>query len=219
MALIRLRAASGRRRPGCLGLSGLAVQAFAEQPQSKMQWPLARRFCLRSLVVLSILTSDVRVDSEELAFCLLSRPSIRRDLLAGGLVAAALAALAGMVVAVPILFWIVVTMILVLVLPSLRLSLMANRAHTVLAQSSPVKPYVGVHTVTSTRKGAGRQLMTDLGREADQKGWTLVLDAANEALADYYADLGFSRLCEPVLMPWGERAVRMSRIPMMDGEG
>lgn len=219
MALIRLRPQRSPGRPGCLALSGLAAQAFADQPQSKMQWPVARRFCLRVLVVLSILTSDVRVHPDGHAFCLLARPSSRRDVRAVILVTGALAALAGMVVAVPILFWVVVAMILVLLLPSLRLSVMAHRAHAVLARSSPTRPYVGVHTVTSTCRGHGRQLMTDLGREADRKGWTLVLDAANEALAGYYSDLGYSRLCEPVLMPWGELAVRMSRTPMEQGAG
>jgi len=216
VALIRLRASHASGRPGPLALSGLAVQAFADQPQSKMQWPLARRFCLLALVMLSILTSDVRVHPDGDAFCLLSRPSIRRDVLAVSMVTGAFAVLAGMVAAAPILFWVVVAAILVLVLPSLRLSVVAHRAHAVLARSSPTRPYVGVHTVTSTCAGHGRQLMADLGREADRKGWTLVLDAANEVLAGYYSDLGYSRLCQPVLMPWGERAVRMSRTPTME---
>ncbi len=219
MALIRLRASSIPRRPGCLALSGLAVRAFVDQPQSRMQWPLARRFCLRALVLISVLTSDVRVHPDGSAFCLLSRPSLRRDVLAATLLLGGLATLVGLVVAAPILFWVVVATLLVLVVPSLRLSIVANRAHTVLAQSSPAKPYVGVHTVTSVRRGAGRELMVELGREADAKSWTLVLDAANERLADYYAGLGYSRRCPPVLMPWGERAVRMSRIPTMDQEG
>jgi len=219
VALIRLRATSVPKRPGCVSLSGLAVRAFADQPQSTMQWPLARRFCLRTLVLISILTSEARVHPDGSAFCLLSRPSLRRDVLAATLVLGGLATLAGLVVAAPILFWVVVVTLLVLVVPSLRLSIIANRAHTVLAQSSPAKPYVGVHTVTSVRRGAGQKLMAELGREADVKSWTLVLDAANERLADYYAGLGYSRLSPPVLMPWGERAVRMSRLPTMDKEG
>ncbi|HVA44472.1 MAG TPA: hypothetical protein VNF50_13400 [Acidimicrobiales bacterium] len=216
MALIRLGANHAPGRPGWVALSGLAVRAFADQPQSKMQWPVARPFCLRALVLLSILTSDVRVHPDGQAFCLLARPSVRRDVLAVSLMAAAVAALAGMVVAAPILFWVVVVAILVLILPSLRLSLLAHRAHKVLARSSPTRPYVGVHTVTSTCPGHGRQLMADLGREADSKGWTLVLDAANEALAGYYSDLGYMSLSRPVLMPWGERAVRMSRTPTIE---
>ena len=53
----------------------------------------------------------------------------------------------------------------------------------------PGRPSAGtgdvyVHSVASTRPGAGAELMTSLAGEADRKGWLLVLDAGNERLGD-----------------------------------
>jgi len=71
---------------------------------------------------------------------------------------------------------------------------------------------VYVHSVASTRPGAGAELMTSLAGEADQKGWLLVLDAGNERLGTYYSRFGFAR-GGAVKMPDGNLRVRMWRQP------
>jgi predicted N-acetyltransferase YhbS len=71
---------------------------------------------------------------------------------------------------------------------------------------------VYVHSVASTRPGAGAELMASLAGEADQKGWLLFLDAGNEELGTYYSRFGFAR-AGAVRMPDGTVRVRMWRQP------
>ena len=52
-------------------------------------------------------------------------------------------------------------------------------------------PIVEVHMVASEEPGAGRCLLEDVTAQADREGQTLVLDAANDRLAEYYTSLGF----------------------------
>ncbi len=54
--------------------------------------------------------------------------------------------------------------------------------------------------------------MTSLVREADLKGWFLVLDASNERLGTYYSRFGFAR-GGTAKMPDGAVRVRMWREP------
>jgi hypothetical protein len=72
-----------------------------------------------------------------------------------------------------------------------------------------------VHTVASIEPGAGRALLETVNAEADAKGWTMTLDAANETLVRYYAKLGYQPLGPPVLMPYGERVLPMIRHPQL----
>jgi hypothetical protein len=76
---------------------------------------------------------------------------------------------------------------------------------------------VEVHIVASEEPGAGRALLEKVVNEADQRGWALTLDAANDRLAAYYGDLGFTPVGGPALMPFGERVTRMVRLPLLAG--
>jgi len=61
-----------------------------------------------------------------------------------------------------------------------------------LHRIGPPGRYVYVHSVASTRPGAGAELLASLTVEADEKGWMLALDAGNETLGTYYSRLGFA---------------------------
>jgi hypothetical protein len=50
---------------------------------------------------------------------------------------------------------------------------------------------VYLRSLASTQKGAGAELLAAVVEEADLRGWTLVLDAADEALVRYYERFGF----------------------------
>src|SRR4029077_6990110 len=82
-----------------------------------------------------------------------------------------------------------------------------------LPRAPPAGRTVTVHSLASIEAGAGRALLEELNEEADRRGWTMTLDAANEALADYYAQFGYVTLADPGHMPSGERNVAMARTP------
>jgi hypothetical protein len=89
-----------------------------------------------------------------------------------------------------------------------------------LKRSRPAGRTVVVHSVASVQPGEGRKLLEELNGEADRRGWTLALDAANQSLADkVYAPLGYRPTGEPVQMPWGQRLVPMARYPQADRGG
>jgi hypothetical protein len=98
-------------------------------------------------------------------------------------------------------------------LPALRRSAAGIRPQRQLRRARPDGHVLIVHSVASTERGAGRALLQEVNDEADRCNWTLVLDTANEALEDYYAQLGYQRLADPVLMPTGARSVPMARTP------
>ncbi|MDQ6616593.1 MAG: GNAT family N-acetyltransferase [Actinomycetota bacterium] len=64
----------------------------------------------------------------------------------------------------------------------------------------------------ASRPGVGRALMVELHAIADAHGWTLVLEAANEHLAQYYQGLGWERLGSETLAS-GEELTAMVRRP------
>lgn len=194
-------------------LSGVATAAFADQPQTRAQWPIARRGCLRAMVLLSLVVSERRVHCSGKALCLLVEDGKGHPLREVALAVGGLGVLAVLVTEVPWLFWLIVGLLLVFLGPQLVTSLRVRRLNSSLRRWRPESRYVGVHTVASVRSGAGRELMSELNREADVKGWTLVVDAANEALVRYYGALGYMAVSDPVRMPWGESTVRMARRP------
>jgi len=55
----------------------------------------------------------------------------------------------------------------------------------------PPGRHVLVRSLASTRTGAGAELMRALTSEADEKGWSLLLDAADTRLVAYYERFGF----------------------------
>jgi hypothetical protein len=211
MALLRLPALPG---PWPLWhIAGVAVDAFADQPQTRAQWPVARRLCLRMVLTCSVFAGTVRTNPAGSALCLLSgvpgRPRWKGPLLTVLLFLVASA----LVAAVSLIFWVVAGLVAGFFGPQWVLSVRSRRARRVLIHGSPRDPYVGVHTVASVAPGEGRKLLLELNAEADEKGWTLVLDAANSALAGYYAGLGYTAIAGPVRMPWNESVVRMCRRP------
>ncbi len=62
-------------------------------------------------------------------------------------------------------------------------------------------------------RGAGRGLAEALCDRASARGWVLSLDAGDEWLRDYYAQLGFVPTGPPVIFPWGQVRTSMSRRP------
>lgn len=208
---------SVRPRPGIWALATVATAAFQGQPQTRLQWPLARRTCLRFMITLSILLADRRVHPSGRALCLLVRSKNDHAGRAVALALSGLVVLGGLVLLAPWAFWAVAIAAAVLLGPQLLVSLRAHSARGQLAGTDLKGQCVGVHTVSSVLPGAGRQLMQSLNEEADRKGWVLMLDAANEPLAAYYAGLGYVAVSDPVPMPWGESTVRMMRSPTHGG--
>jgi hypothetical protein len=205
------------QKPSIWHLTQLGLRAFRDQPQTRMQWPILRSLCLQVLLIVSVTTAERRVHPSADAFCLLTTRS-RRGELTAALVGAALAVPILLLVAfLPIVFYLVVLALAVLLLPSALLSVRTRRPRRILAASAPGGPLIGVHTVTSSVPGHGAEVMNMVAREADSASWSLVLDAANERLADYYSEFGFQPCGEGVVMPWGERVVRMVRRPNVEG--
>jgi hypothetical protein len=204
-------------RPTAWDLSAMAARAFADQPQTRMQWPILRFLCLRVLLLVSVATSERRVHPDLDAFCLLTKPSIRGRVNAAALGVAGALSVITLVVLLPVAFWLVVLALAVLIAPSVALAIRSSRPRGVLAALVPPGPVIGIHTVTSRRPGHGVELMWSVALEADAEGWTLVLDAANDRLARYYQQFGFVSCGEGVTMPWGETVVRMRREPSPGG--
>ena len=88
-----------------------------------------------------------------------------------------------------------------------------------LAKLTPPGRHVYVHSVASQLPGAGAQLLRGLTQEANDKGWSLVLDASNERLVRYYEQFGFVVRGAGVRMPDGARHVRMWRPPVTPERG
>ena len=78
---------------------------------------------------------------------------------------------------------------------------------------------VEIHVVASVEPGEGRRLLDGIVAEADRKGQTLVLDAANDRLVDYYGAFGFRAIGAAATMPYGERVTRMVRHPVQSDSG
>ena len=217
MTVARLRSSEAadatRRTPSIWQLTRLGLQAFRDQPQTRMQWPIFRSLCLRVLLIVSVSTAERRVHPDGDAFCLLTTRSRRGEAVTAFAAAALAAPIILLVAFLPIVFWLVVLALAVLLTPSGILSARTHRYRERLAASAPAGPLVGIHTVTSSVRGHGAELMDMVTREADSSSWTLVLDAANDRLADYYSRFGFQPCGEGVVMPWGERVIRMVRQP------
>jgi hypothetical protein len=73
-----------------------------------------------------------------------------------------------------------------------------------LRAARPQEPYWLVSSMASVQSGEGAKLLREVAAEADREGWTLVLEAANSGLVDYYARFGFAVAAEGEPMPWSE---------------
>jgi hypothetical protein len=158
---------------------------------------------------------DRRVHPSGQAVCLLAPRWPRLVLSTTG--AVVIAGLIGAVLAP--LGWALLVLTALVFLPLAVRATMALPAKRRLGRIGPPgrRRHIYVHSVASTRPGAGAELMTLLAGEADQKGWLLVLDAENENLGAYYLRFGFAR-GGAVSMPDGTVRVRMWRQPQ-DGRG
>jgi len=107
----------------------------------------------------------------------------------------------------------VCTCIAAVLSPSAARAARALPARSRLRQASRPGPHVFLHSLASTQPGAGAELVRSVTDEADQKGWTISLEAASEQLADYYECLGFQAQSAPVPVPGGGRHISMCRPP------
>ena len=170
---------------------------------------------LRPMFWLQLLLGEWRANPSGTAVCSVSSGSAATRIKAA-LATVVLLAVAALLVAFERVTWpitIVLALAACLCLPMVRRSAAGIGARRQLRRAHPTGRNVTVHSVASIEAGAGRALLEELNEEADRRGWTMTLDAANEALADYYAQLGYVRLADPVQMPGGERNVPMARNP------
>ena len=149
-----------------------------------------------------------RVHSSGQAVCLLAPRWPRLAIFtAGGVVGVGIIgalspALGGALLALTALAFLPLAVRAAIALPATR------RLHRI----GPPGRHLYVHSVASTRAGAGAELLGSLAVEADEKGWLLALDAGNASLETYYSRFGFTR-GGAVRMPDGRRQVRMWRPP------
>lgn len=206
-------------RGGLWRQSRVATVAFGPRPQFSRFRPAL----LRVVLLAQLAVADRRSNESGSAVCCLSGasvwPRVRGTVGAMGLLAVS----AGLFMASLLLMWPVVALVLavgLLFVPMARISLAAGPARRSLRRCRPhdARPVV-VHTVASVERGSGRILLESVLEEADRKRWTLVLDAGNERLARYYAELGFEPTGPAVEMPWGEKNVPMARAPRRLGGG
>ncbi|MGP8205252.1 MAG: hypothetical protein ACLQVK_04200 [Acidimicrobiales bacterium] len=168
------------------------------------------RLAFKTATLIALSAFDRRVHPSGQAVCLLAPRWLRLVSSTTGAVV-----LAGLIGAVwPPLGGALLVLTAVVLLPLAVRATVALPARRRLRRVGPPgrRRYVYVHSVASTRPGAGAELMTSLAGEADQKGWLLVLDAGNESLGAYYAKFGFAR-GGAVRMPDGTVQVRMWRQP------
>jgi hypothetical protein len=101
--------------------------------------------------------------------------------------------------------------IAVLSLPSALKATIELPAQLRLRRAPASGRHVYLHSLASVEPGAGAELMRLVAREADEKGWSLVLDAGNEQLARYYRRFGFVAPRGDAPAPAADRRVRMWR--------
>ena len=202
-----------RGRPGRWRLAGVMTAAFADQPQ----FAGIRRWLLRLVFWVQLWLGDYRADPDGAAVCSVGTrsPVVKAKAIAAATVV--LGILGGLIVTASITWPVVVGLVGVDVLywPLARRSLRGIGVRRQLARARPVGAVL-VHTVASRQPGAGRALLDQVNAEADRRGWTLVLDAANERLASYYSELGFTPSGAPVRMPTDELCVPMVRYPRLE---
>jgi hypothetical protein len=190
-------------QPSVWRLASIEVESFARH----YRYGSYGRACLRAGMLAALLLYERRTHPSGMAVCLLGKRRLREAALIistafGTLALGALSRVAtGCVLAVlGALFW----------RPAIRTVRALPRA-AALRRAVPPGQYKYVHSLASTAPGAGAELLRALTREADKKGWSLLLDASNEKLACYYATFGFVMLSRVMAMPDGTPGLRMWR--------
>jgi hypothetical protein len=186
-------------------LAGVEARAFCPRGRAA----ILRQIPLRTTMFLALTVYERRTHPSGQAVCLLG---LRRVRLCVGLaslvllicVAGAISPYAGGTLAL---------ILIALLLPGSigGVRRFPERRH--LGRLTPPKKHIFVHSLASTLPGAGADLLGTLTREADERGWPLVLDADNERLTRYYADFGFVALATAIRTPDGSGPVRMWRRP------
>lgn len=198
-------------RPTRWVLAGTMTRAYASRPLFVGIHP----WLLRPLFWLQLLLGEWRANPSGSAVCSVSTGSVTARVKAS-LATVVLLAVAVLLIAFERVTWpllVALALAACLCLPMVRRSAAGIGPRRQLHRAHPGGRTVTVHSVASVEAGAGRALLEELNEEADRRGWTMTLDAANEALAAYYEQLGYVRLADPVLMPSGERNVAMARAP------
>ncbi len=192
--------------PSLWQLSEVEAQAFGRGHHRRVPAKVA----FRAAMVVALGAFERRVHPSGQAVCLLA-PRWRR-VVGCSLGAVVCAALIGAVV--PVLGWVMLALSALVSLPFAARAARALPARVRLGRTgpSPGRRAVYVHSVASTRPGAGADLLTSLADEADEAGWWLYLDADNGDLAAYYSRFGFS-WAGAVRMPNGTVRARMWRQP------
>ncbi len=192
-------------------LAGVEARAFGGRQANAIFWGVP----FKAAMLLSLIAYERREHPSGQALCLLG---VKPGRVAGG------AAVLALVVCVAGVLWpplgvIVGAAIVLALLPSVVGAARSLRGTLRLRRLTPPGPHIYVHSVASTIPGAGAELVAALAEEADQQGWSLLLDASNERLARYYEQFGFLPQGTPVEMPNGGRHVRMWRQPVPRQEG
>jgi hypothetical protein len=156
---------------------------------------------------LALVAFHRRVHPSGRAMCLLGPCPGRIAAVIGGVlvVLAVVAALS------PVAAGTVLVAISLLALPSAVRAVRGLPATAALRHASPPGRHVYLHSLASTKPGDGAELLRMVTAEADDKGWSIVLDAGNVALVGYYERFGFQARCRPVRGPNGGQRVRMWR--------
>ncbi len=216
-------AKEARERPGWSGpprksrkhslwqLAGVEVRAFRGRDAGSVPG----RVVFRAAILLSLVAYARRVHPSGRALCLLWLRPLR--------VVVAMMALISLVCAAGALYSVlgvaIAAVMAAALLPFTVGAVKARPGRKELAKLTPPGRHVYVHSVASQLPGAGAQLLRGLTQEADDKGWSLVLDASNEKLVRYYQQFGFVVRGAGVRMPDGARYVRMWRPPVTPERG
>lgn len=170
-------------RSSVFSLASVETEAFCRRRVVSRRSHVA----LWVLMLVAILTFDRRVAPSGKAVCLLA-PRRGRQVLLFGALALFVCLVAG---AAPVPALASVALLIVFSVRTLSGRLGELQQGGRLRRRVPDGRHLYVHSVASVQPGAGSELMRELVMEADEKGWSLLLDADNEALARYYTEFGF----------------------------
>ena len=199
------------RRHSLWQLAGVEVRAFAGRDTGSVP----ERVVFRAAILLSLIAYARRVHPSGRALCLLWLRPLRVLVAMMGLIL--LVCTAG---AVYYILGVAISAVMAAaLLPFAIGAVRARPGRKELAKLTPPGRHVYVHSVASQLPGAGAQLLRGLTQEANDKGWSLVLDASNERLVQYYEQFGFVVRGAGVRMPDGARHVRMWRPPVTPERG
>jgi hypothetical protein len=203
--------AKEERGPSLWHLADVEARAFGAKDDDRK----VCRFRSKMAIFLSLTVYERRTHPSGQAVCLLS---LRRTRFCTTVAGAVVLILAAAVIS-PYAGVALAAAIIVLLAPGAVRAGRALGAESRLRRLSPPGPHVYLHSLASTSPGAGADLLRQLALEADNKRWSLLLDASNERLSKYYENFGFLSLGPAVQMPDGSSHRRMWRPAPAVGNG